>query len=276
MLETLREYAAEQIGDTERAVVERRHLDGSVGLAEQGESHLQGPSQAEWLIRLEQEHDNFRAALSRAAENRDPAFRQQGLRLAGALSRFWMLHGHQVEGRRQLEMLLSCQPDVEPSPERGKAHSGAGIMAHYQGDYDAAHRHYEESLAIRRAIGDRHGVASCLNNLGSLAERRGDYRTAQNFHEESLAIRRELEDPVGISYSLNNLGNVAYLQGDYVTARAHHQESLELKRETGEQWGIATSLENLGSVLFDMGDLAEAERLYRESLAIRRELSDRS
>ena len=65
MLETIREYAGERLiaaGDEER--VRERHRDYFLALAEEAEPKLIGAEQAEWLQRLEEEHENLRAALN--------------------------------------------------------------------------------------------------------------------------------------------------------------------------------------------------------------------
>jgi tetratricopeptide (TPR) repeat protein len=77
-----------------------------------------------------------------------------------------------------------------------------------QGDYPAARALLEESLAIRRELGDRHGIATSLSNLGYAALNQGDYPAARALYEESLAIRRELGDQFGILYSLEGLAAV--------------------------------------------------------------------
>src|SRR5438105_4121141 len=79
---------------------------------------------------------------------------------------------------------------------------------------------YQDSLAIRRELGDRPGIAASLNNLGLVAFEQGDYPAARALYEESLAIRRELGDRRGIALSLGNLGTVAFEQGDHLAARA--------------------------------------------------------
>jgi predicted ATPase len=63
MLETLREYAREQLSPEERVVLEQRHAAHFLALAEQAMPELLGPKQGIWLARLEQEHDNLRSAL---------------------------------------------------------------------------------------------------------------------------------------------------------------------------------------------------------------------
>ena len=61
----------------------------------------------------------------------------------------------------------------ERTPERAKVLNAAGVLAYYQGDYPAARALHEESLAIRRELGDRSGIAGSLNNLGNVALRSG-------------------------------------------------------------------------------------------------------
>jgi tetratricopeptide (TPR) repeat protein len=100
----------------------------------------------------------------------------------------------------------------------------------------------------------------------------GDYAAARAYHEESLSLRRELGDRLGVAYSLSSLGLVRALQGDIAAARSCHQESLSLRRELGSKWGIADSLRNLGQVAETEGDYARATDLLQEGLALFREL----
>jgi predicted ATPase len=64
MLETLREYAMERLGiSSEADAVRNAHTAHFMALAEEGEQKLLTGEQKEWLVRLEREHDNLRAAL---------------------------------------------------------------------------------------------------------------------------------------------------------------------------------------------------------------------
>src|SRR5262249_50032241 len=140
-----------------------------------------------------------------------------GLRLAGALFPFWNIRGYYKEGREWLRSILDLEWAQARTRTRAKALNCAGGLADNEGDSASARSLHEESLAIRREIEDRPGIANSLNNLGHVIYTQGDCASARPLIEESLAIRRELEDRPGIANSLSNLGLVAYAQGDYAS-----------------------------------------------------------
>jgi predicted ATPase len=272
LLETMRQYGEEKLraaGEAER--VRAQHRDALLALAERGEREVQGPAQATWVDRLDREHDNLRAALEwcRAA----PDGREAGLRLAGALWRFWWVCGYLSEGRRWLDDALTGSEAAAPEA-RVKALNGAGNLAYAQGDYGRATALHEEALALRRALGDQRGLAASLNNLAALAQAQGDFARAAALHAEGLALRRALGDQQGIAASLNNLATVAQQRGDYAQAVALHEESLALRRQLGDERGIAFSLSNLGIVAQDLGEYEHATALLDEALTLFRKLHD--
>src|SRR5262249_55116898 len=155
----------------EAEALRRRHARFFVALAERAEAALRGPEQIAWVARLEQDHDNLRAALRWLADGADA---ERGLRLAGAPGRgfggggpwrFWEVHGHLSEGRRWLEGALARAEGAAP-PVRAKALHGAGNLAREQGDYGRAAALLREGLALRRGLGDPAGIAATLNKLG--------------------------------------------------------------------------------------------------------------
>ncbi|MBC8136692.1 MAG: tetratricopeptide repeat protein, partial [Fibrella sp.] len=270
MLETLRQYAAEKCDlSAENATLRSRHRDWFLALAEEGEMRLKGPDQAAWLTRLETEHDNLRAALEWCATYTEG---EAGLRLAGALWRFWQIRGHFTEGREHLMRALG-QTNSRTAAS-AKAHSGAGNLARFQGDTATARSLNEQSLAISRESGDALGIAYALDYLGGIARSEGDHVSARTMYEEGLAISRGLGNKYLTASLLYNLGYVFSLLGDHVSARTLYEESLAIRRELGDKYGIAYSLNNLGILAHDQGDTVSAGALYEESLAIQRGLGD--
>jgi len=288
MLESLREFAEEQLSEEERAALADRHTAYFLNLGAQARPHLNGARQVEWLTRLETEHDNFRAVLERClrksrGECREPIEKacasslstpaEQGLRLAEALARFWEIRGHFTEGREWLARALE-QTCEERTVLRGKALIGAGHLAYSQGDYAEARALYEESLAICREKGISQDIAVSLSSLGNVAYRQGDYAGARTFYEESLSTYRALGDRWGIAGALGNLANVAHSEDDLTRARELNEESLAIWRELGDEKSIAYTLNNLANVAQSEGDLTRARALHEESLRIKRTLGN--
>ncbi|HET8627499.1 MAG TPA: tetratricopeptide repeat protein [Thermomicrobiales bacterium] len=271
MLETVREYAWERLaanGEAEEA--RRRHAAHFLDLAERAAPELTGPEQADWLTRLEREHDNLRAALNWARERGEGEF---GLRLAGALWRFWWQRGHLGEGRDWLETLLARGGDAAPAL-RAVALSGAGNLAWAQADLAWAAALHEASLALHRAAGDRWGVAKSLNNLGLVAVHAGRFEEAVQLYEESLALHRQAGTPRSLAGALVNLGEAVYKRGDNARAASLFEEGLALYRDLGDGRGVADTLHYLGIAACDRGDHGRAEELLTESVALFRAVGD--
>ena len=272
MLETIREYACEQLRTAHELDAARRaHATHYLLFAERAEPALGGADGTRMLVELEVEHNNLRAALGWSREVADAEI---GLRLAAALWRFWSIHGHLREGRDWLETLLALdarQREVALHV-RAKALHGAGVLAYHQDDYARAIQLYEECLALRRTLHDRSGIAAMLNNLAIIAAQQDDYPRAIVLYEESLALKEEAHDERGVATTLNGLGIVLDLQGEHERAWELLSRSLAIKRRLGDRAGCARSVNNLADVAYRCGDYDRAIALCEESLALGREL----
>src|SRR5262249_20316348 len=133
LLETVREYATERLAEEGRAAaaaIRRRHATYFAELAARSAATLWGPGQVAGLGHLDAELDNLRAALAwGAADDGDPAV---GLRLGGALWRFWGRRGRAGEGRAYLEQLLARGAGAQDV--RAGALFAAAYLAWRQGD----------------------------------------------------------------------------------------------------------------------------------------------
>jgi predicted ATPase/DNA-binding SARP family transcriptional activator len=272
MLETIREYALEQLAESgEEDLIRARHAAFFMDLAQRAAPELNGPAAARWLADLEHEHDNLRAALASLAAQGRTADR---LRLAGVLWRFWWLHGHLSEGRAHLERALA-DGNESPAEVRARALGGAASLAAAQGDLDHADALHAEALRRWREAGDRVGMATALTNLGLVADERGDPQQAAAYLQEALAIARTTGDRRGIAVALANLGQVAMTLQEHQRAAALLGESMALFRELGDERSQAAILANLGMLAFLIGDFTRAQICHEEALGLLRGLGDR-
>jgi non-specific serine/threonine protein kinase len=192
MLEPVRQYALEKLNETGKTQAARRaHAQYFLALAEEAEPQLLGPQETEWYDRLEGEHDNIRAALSRSLEGADP---ELGLRLAGAIWWFWHRHGHLREGLRWLERALAKEGRAS-AKARVKALGGIGWMAYGLGNLERMRESAAEGLRIsdEARLGGTHR-ALFLNVLAYASWLEGDHERATTLAEESLALSRQAND----------------------------------------------------------------------------------
>jgi predicted ATPase/DNA-binding XRE family transcriptional regulator len=311
MLETLREYAHEQLLTNQQIeVLSERHATYFCTLAEATRSRLYGAERQIWLEKLSREQGNFRAALSWALADQDRA--SIALRLAGALGRFWRKRGAIREGRQWLERALALAGDPHLQAGQSRALTQAASLACVHGDFRAARALAEESVAIYRANDDKRGLAhtlgwlnwalmeigehqqlfvlatervalwrelgdlgqlaGALSGLGWFCQRQGDYAAAQEHIEEALAIERSLQRPLETARLLWDLDYLARLAGDKQCAEAYHAEALVLTKNIDDPRERLEVLHSLAFRLYKRGDNDQAATLFGETTRLTLEL----
>ena len=297
-LETIREFAAERLGELPEArALRHRHAEHVLSFSNRALQGLKGEEQDAWLERLEAEHDNIRSALRWSLDEGEPAL---ALELAATTWQFWYMHGHIGEGRAWLTETLERAdpaPDRGPGPRarrRGLAGRGTGrptspvLLEDALRCADAASpatRAYiltllgswllddparagsllEEAVSLARSGGDRWVLAISLTNLAERFREVDDDERATALYEESLAISREIGDRFHVSLCLANLGEMAHIAGDLARARELFSQVLELAERQGDRRHASVALLDLGWVSLSEGRLDESEERFRET-----------
>ncbi len=262
-LETIREFAGRRLADSgEQADVRARFGSYVLDLAK---GRRPGKT-AEWLDRLELEHDNLRVALAYTAS-------QSGLQLTDAAFEFWYLRGHLSEGRAAVEGALDMAP--RDAPERATCMVHAGACRYDQGDNDGAQKVLAEAIELARAKNDSPALGYGLHISGLVQMAVGNPVAAEACFEEGLGIWQELQDPSNEAEMLYNLGLLAGSRGDAAGARDLLARSIELRRRAGREDETHIALTFTAAVDVMASDLVAARTAMRESLQIGRRLGDR-
>lgn len=262
LLEPVRQYGLERLkAEGDAAGTRRRHREWFLGLAEQAEPGFSGPEQEAWSLRLNADADNLRAALASCDDAPE-----EGLRLIGSLSRYWMYRGFYEEGLAEVHRALKRPGADVPTPARAKALHGGAVMALGGGEPGLAQRFWQESLELRRAQGDREGVSLALCNLGNLAAEAKDYGKAVALIEEALGVQRESGNPTGVALVLCNLSSSLRRRGNHLDALPLITEGLAIYRELGDERMCSWALLQLGDIEFQKGDYASAKTHMLEAL----------
>jgi predicted ATPase/DNA-binding CsgD family transcriptional regulator len=268
MLETVREYAREQLAASgEAEAVQQRHADYYLALSERIGPGIQGPEQAASRAVLAAEQDNMRAALQWLLEREEPGGAEDALRLIRAVHPFWEQRMHLSEFRGWLDRALA-QAGPRATPLLAWALQRAASLARWHGDFEKAKALGEQSLAMATELGDDFEIANALNTLGGIALYQSDHETAAERSGEALARYRRLGAEKEVAQTLGNLGLVALYAGDYGRAEDFYRECVRLLRESGNEASTPVAMTNLGYAAHYQGDSRRAREVFLETLAL--------
>lgn len=308
LLETLREYALEQLAATgELEPVRHRHASYFCTLAEIANPELRGPDEIAWMDRLEREHDNFRAAMSWSLDQ--PPACEFGLRIVAMLWMFWYSHSHLSEGLSWLRRALDQAQDAPPAV-RAKLLQGATNFYwsnRVPGYRTIGHRMIDESVALFRDVGDRWNQAKSLGYVGFCTERYEEFAPAAEEAkrlyrainddwgyawiifmegyvadpylddlpiEVSVALMRKINAKTGLALSLQMQALKALWMDNYPAARKIAEEAIALWNQIGNQWVGAAARFILGTALRGQHEFQQAAIIYQEALLLAQRVGD--
>ena len=154
-----------------------------------------GPRQTDWLERLEDAHENLRAALTWSSTNARDV--EAGLRLAAALWRFWDMRGHLSEGCDHLRNILNRTGTDGFPRAQARALAVLGYLATIRGRRDEAQVALEEAKRLWREIGDQAGLAVTLFYAGLFkAWSQSEIEPAETLLIDSLRLRGAIRTQV--------------------------------------------------------------------------------
>ena len=247
-------------------------------------------AEATWSERLELDHDDLRAALDWTGKNDE----RLALELAGALGWFWLSHGHLVEGRRRFVDALAASTDRNRAlaraltatgalagrlgdPEGGRAQledaiglwrelgdehelasaldSLGWLLVYDLGDDSGALQAFEQSLALRRILGDGLGEARSLVGACQVLVALGETERAESTSRELLG--RPDSDARTEHFAFHFLADCALIRGDFTEAETRYRDSLRAALPLGDV--IETSFEVQG-IAMSLAGKGEAQR----------------
>jgi predicted ATPase/class 3 adenylate cyclase len=273
MLETIREFGQERLraGD-DLDVTRERHGEHFLDLAIEAEPHLTAEEQGTWLDLCDREHPNIRAALQWAIEAGRVERAQQA---AGALWRFWQQRGHLAEGRRWLDELLALPEGQAATAARAAALIGAGGVAWWQQDREAAGRCYAEAVEVERKLGSPSRIAEALYNL-SFVVAGEDMDAAGRLLDEALELFRRVGDERGVAQVQALLVMPEAQAGAWDSVVARLEEVEAIWRRLGERLHLAFDLLWVAFARGRLGRMPEAWSAGLEALEIFRSVDNQT
>ena len=269
MLETVRAYAALEVtaaGERDDAMEGLvRYAAAEASLAADG---LRGLAQVEWLDRVRQDLESYRAALAWLIEHNRAA---EASDIAWSLFFFWAIRGHAAEGIQWYEQILN-RPTLSPAVE-SRALLGTAAMRYTQGELGHARRALTRALALAQEAGDILMIARAENLLGDIEHSVGNADAAREHFARGIEKFRALALPWGLGNSLTGMAAVVLATGDTTQAERLLDEATSVLRQAAP-WFLSWTLYLRAFLAVHLGNADEAIAFVRESLTYIRQLHD--
>ncbi|MCV6966130.1 LuxR family transcriptional regulator [Mycobacterium intermedium] len=265
LLETVRQYALEKLGESGEAdAIRARHRDYYESMAAQ----LDAPAETGHQQRVEQieaEIDNLRAAFAWSRENDDI---ESALQLASSLQPLWLTRGRVREGMSWIDEALAdfdlvkdtANGDVAPAV-LARALSDAALFDGWLG-VPARREQAAEALTIARQLEDPALLVRALT--GCLGTAAFDPEQAATYFAEAIELARALGDKWRLSQLLGFQAYAATIAGGAIPERAA-ADGRDLADSIGDRvasgqcrlWGIAGGMTLRGELQGAEDELAD-------------------
>jgi predicted ATPase/DNA-binding XRE family transcriptional regulator len=269
MLDTVRAYAARELaasGERDEALEGLvRYSMNEASLAAEG---LVGLDQVEWLHRVREDLESYRAALTWLLDGGRP---DEAAHIAWSLFFFWAIRGYSAEGLGWYEQILN-RPSLPPEVE-SRVLVGAGAMRYTQGDPGGARTALTRALALAHETGEMVMVARAENLLGDIELSVGHADVAREHFARGIEGFRALALPWGLGNSLTGIAAVDLATGDGAHAERLLDEATSVLRHTAP-WFLSWALYLRAFLAVRRGNPGEAIAFVRESLTYVRQLHD--
>jgi predicted ATPase/class 3 adenylate cyclase/DNA-binding CsgD family transcriptional regulator len=262
LLETVRQYAQEKLGESGEAdAVRARHRDHYTALA----ALLDAPAGSDYQQRVEQadtELDNLRAAFAWSREN---ANGEPALVLASSLQPLWLSRGRLREGLAWFDAALADVDaqhlEVMPAA-RARALADRTMHATRVGAANSGDQ-AQQALAIARELDDPALLARALTSCGFVAAFTNP-QEAQRYFAEATELVRALDDRWRLDQVLAWQAVATLAAGDPMAGRATALEGRDLADAIGDRFVSRVCRWCLGVAQLHQGELTSAIAQFGE------------
>jgi predicted ATPase/class 3 adenylate cyclase/DNA-binding CsgD family transcriptional regulator len=261
MLETIREYGLEKLGESgEAETVRARHRDYYAALA----AELNDPTRNDFRRRagrIEADIDNVRAAFTFCCEHDEAA---QALQLASSLQPLWQGRGRLREGLTWFESVLAddgFNPDAMDPAIHAGAIADKAVLDSLTAAIDSLAT-AQRAVEIARELGDPALLARTLTACGCIAGL--DFEAAATYFVEAMELCRTTGDDWRLSQILGRQAYLAAMAGDPVAASALGNEGADVADALEDWLNLHLCRWSLGMAQMMRADLDGAVDTFRE------------
>jgi predicted ATPase len=254
MLETIREFAAEQLSDEEQSALRRRLLTYLLELFKDADlsPHDRGRPRMDLA---QEERSNVEVAL-RWAQGSDPV---AGLRLLGLEEMYWFTNDP-IRAREHVDAMLAAAGGQLDPASHARALRLRGATWEFVGRSDLAELEYARAIELLESVGDEAETGHLMLRIANDALDQGDIERAKRLSDGAFAA-----DP---PLALHILGQIAFEEKDAVRTARLAREAADAAGAEGNTWFRGITLFGGSERLLALGELETAKEFFVEGLEL--------
>jgi predicted ATPase/class 3 adenylate cyclase/DNA-binding CsgD family transcriptional regulator len=261
LLETVRQYALEKLGESgEAAQVRGRHRDHYSAMA----AELDAPGATGYERRLAQavdEIDNLRAAFIWSRESGDVA---QALELASSLQPLWLTRGRISEGIAWLDAAGAEDETVEPAV-LARAVADKAVLSSWVDVTGGMVERAQRALSIARDIDEPALLTRVLAACACITAHDADL--ARPYFTEAAELARALGDSWRLCQILGRQAYGGMIEGNIVTTQSLAEEGYDLAVAIGDDFNARQCLMYIAWAHLCRGEVAKAVIQFGQMIA---------
>jgi len=270
MLETVRAYAGHElngVGERDEAMEGLvRYCSTEAARAAEG---LVGLSQVEWLDRVRENLESYRAVLTWLIEGGRSA---EAAHIAWSLHWFSVIRGNATEALRWYQQILNLR-SLPPAAE-SRMLLAAAAMSYIKGELDPARVGLTRALSVARIAGDDDAMMHVEFVFGHIEHATGHFAAARERFTRSIEGFRRSDQAWGIGHLLTALAWVALASGEVEEAERLLDEGVHVLRHAGP-WFLSLGVYVRALLAVQRGEADIAIALVRDTLIAIRDIQDR-
>ncbi|MFQ5978114.1 MAG: tetratricopeptide repeat protein [Candidatus Heimdallarchaeota archaeon] len=179
-----------------------------------------------------------------------------------------------AEGEQLLTTITEETPAALSQREASFFHFRGRICLH-KAETDQAMDYFQQSLALRQELGNKHDIAVSLRNIGVIHTYKDDVEQALDYHQQALKLFQEVGNSYRMAWCLTNIGSFHQQKGDSDSALEYAQQGLALFQELGNKKMNAYALWVIGDIYQQKGELDQALAYFQQQRSIVEELGNK-
>lgn len=185
------------------------------------------------------------------------------------------VHSEPDSARAVAELELAFARQQKLPQWEARAHNLIGLSLRFKSDYPTAKWHYEQSLALSEAVGDKNNMAAVWGNLGDIYRLQSNLQKAIECLTECLKLAEAIGDRKKVANVYVSIASILYEEPGQEQKMLEYLDKARLiYEEIKSEQGLMLVYGNSAAVYLDLGQHEKALDFTEKTLALQEKLGD--